>query len=101
MPALILRTVSPTTWSSSEQAYVPAEQPSAGQGPRFPRADAYPCWPRCPCRASPQGPRAARSLIFAGQEADRLRWRGRAAAAIADEEPGGVQAHDALGPTGW
>src|ERR1700743_246078 len=47
-----------------------------------------------------QGPRAARSLIFAGQEAYRLWWRGRAAAAIADEAPGRVQAHDALGPTG-
>ncbi len=27
-------------------------------------------------------------------------WRGRAAAAVADEEPGRVQAHDALGPAG-
>jgi putative membrane protein insertion efficiency factor len=27
--------------------------------------------------------------------------RGRAAAAVADEKPGGVQARDALGPAGW
>jgi ribonuclease P protein component len=49
-------------WSSSEQAYVPAEQPSAGEGPWLPRADAYPGRPRRAGRAPPQGPRAARRL---------------------------------------
>ena len=52
------------TGSSSEQAHVPAEQPSAGEGPRLPRADAYQGRPRRPCRAPPQGPRPARGLKF-------------------------------------
>src|SRR5579859_2566198 len=54
--------------ASSEQAHVPAEQPPPGEGPRLPRADAYPGWPRRPGRAPPQGPRAARCLTRSASE---------------------------------
>jgi hypothetical protein len=59
------------TWSSSEQAYVPAEQPSAGEGPWLPAADAHPGWPGRPRRTPSQGPRAAERLTspVAGQAA--------------------------------
>jgi len=64
MPALLLRIVflHQPTWSSSEQAHVPAEQPPAGEGPRLPRADEYPRRPRRAGRPPPQGPPAARCL---------------------------------------
>ena len=44
------------------QTDVPAEQPPAGQGPRFPLADADPCGPGNCDRAAPQGPRHADCL---------------------------------------
>jgi ribonuclease P protein component len=50
------------TWSSSEQAYVPAEQPSAGESPWFPAADAHPGRPGGTRRTPSQGPRAAERL---------------------------------------
>ena len=144
MSALDLKASSRTTWSSSEQAYVPAEQPSAGQGARLPRADAHPGRPRCPRRAPPQGPRPVgclswrrwgnpgqwssitfpeapsqispggrpppvsqmrlhrkRSGEICGWLAVGFAGEGRATAANADEAPGGVQAHNALGTPGW
>jgi putative membrane protein insertion efficiency factor len=84
-------------WSSSEQAHVPAQQPSSAQGPRLPRADAYPGRPRRPRRAPPQGPRPALCLTRPAREA------GSAGAATAgpDEKPGGVQAHAAHWTPGW
>jgi uncharacterized protein len=81
----------------SEQAHVPAQQPPPGQGPRLPRADEHPRRPRRPGRAPPQGPREARCLTRLVSETGSI----GAAAAIADEEPGGVQAHAALWSPGW
>ena len=53
-----------------------------------------------PDAASPQG-RVSLPVIFGSRRrSHRACWRGRAAAAIADEEPGGVQAHGALGSPG-
>ncbi len=51
------------TWSSCEQAYVPAEQPPACQDARFPAAHADQGRPRRPGRAAAQGPRAPQCLI--------------------------------------
>jgi ribonuclease P protein component len=47
------------TESSSEQAHVPAEQPSSGEDPRLPPAHAHPCRSCHPLGPSPQGPRRA------------------------------------------
>ena len=47
---------------SSEQADVPAEQPSPAQEARLPSSDAYPCGPRDHRRPPWQGPSAPRGL---------------------------------------
>jgi hypothetical protein len=47
---------------SSEQAYVPAEQPPPPQGARIPAAHAHPRRALHPVRASPQGPQESRRL---------------------------------------
>jgi hypothetical protein len=47
---------------SSEQAYVPAEQPPPPQGARIPAAHAHPRGAFHPVRASPQGPQESRRL---------------------------------------
>src|ERR1017187_1776636 len=51
------------TWSSCEQAYVPAEQPTAREDARVPAAHADPRRTRRPGRAAAQGPRAGQCLI--------------------------------------
>jgi ribonuclease P protein component len=46
----------------SEQAYVPAEQPPAGENARLPAAHAHPGWPRHPGVTAPEGARARQRL---------------------------------------
>lgn len=52
---------------NDEQAHVPAQQSSAGPQARFPAADAHPCRPGHPVRASAQGPRQAVCLTLLAQ----------------------------------
>jgi uncharacterized protein len=70
-----------------EQAHVPAEQPSAGEDPRVPPADADACRSGDPVDASPQGTLPALGLAGAA---------GREAAA----SPRRVRRHREAGPTG-
>lgn len=48
--------------STSEQAYLPAEQPSPGEDPRLSAAHAHPCRARHPRSSSAQGPQRAVGL---------------------------------------
>ena len=47
---------------SSEQAHIPAEQPSSCKDPRFPCPHAYPRWPCHPRRSSCKGSHRAKRL---------------------------------------
>jgi hypothetical protein len=58
-----------------EQAYVPAEQPSAPQGARLPAAHAHPCGALHPVRASPQGPQESRGLSLPARPSSCLHVR--------------------------
>jgi ribonuclease P protein component len=57
----------PPTWSSSEQAHVPAEQSAPREDAWFPAAHAYPGRPGGPRGSSAQGPRKAECLILPSQ----------------------------------
>ncbi len=57
----------PNSGVSSEQAHLSAEQPSAGQNPRLPAADADPRRPGDPGRPSSQGPLGALGLTSAAR----------------------------------
>jgi ribonuclease P protein component len=53
-----------STWSLSEQAYVPAEQSAPREDAWFPAAHAHPGRPRCPRGPQAQGSRPAECLIL-------------------------------------
>jgi ribonuclease P protein component len=55
------------TWSSSEQAHVPAEQSAPREDAWFPAAHAHPGRPGGPRGSSAQGPRTAECLILPPQ----------------------------------
>jgi ribonuclease P protein component len=64
--------------ASSEQAHVPAQQPSTGKDPRLPAAHAHPRGPRDHLRAAGQGPRAPDRLtagVLVLPAGNRLRRR--------------------------
>ena len=60
---------------TSEQEHLPAEQPSTGQDPRFPPADAHPGRSRHPGRAACQGSHPALGLTSVLPAVARLRRR--------------------------
>jgi ribonuclease P protein component len=71
---------------NSEQAHVPAEQPSARKDPRLPASHADPCWSRGPLLAPVQGARPPVGIRFKDEHVlavgHRLRRRDEFAAVI-------------------
>ena len=65
----------PVREPTSEQAHVPAQQPSSGQDPRLPPADAHPGRPRDPRCPAHQGSHEALGLTDVLPAAARLRRR--------------------------